>query len=234
MKKHNQILEHKIRQQLLALADCKHQKFVSALIPDCSNVLGVRIPQIRQIAKELTKECPLEYINETQEIYCEEIMIKGLIIANLKADLSTILKLTAIHIKKINNWANCDNFCSAFKIARQYPDEVWQFLQPYWHSNETYKIRVAVVIMLSYYINEKYLPELFKVFDYIQHSDYYVKMAVAWAVSFCYIKFPKQTMEYLLHNRLDDFTFNKSLQKIVESYRVTAEDKAKIRTLKRK
>lgn len=107
-------------------------------------------------------------------------------------------------------------------------------MQPYFDSDKPYDIRFAVVAALDYFSNDEYVARAFEKFDAITNDDYYVKMAVAWAVSVFFIHAPEKTWQYLEDNRLDDFTFNKSLQKITESYRVTPQDKAKIRAMKRK
>ena len=113
-------------------------------------------------------------------------------------------------------------------------ERVWEFLQPYFDSDKPYDIRFAVVSALDYFSDDEYAARAFGKFDAITNDDYYVKMAVAWAVSVFFVHAPEKTWQYLEDNCLDDFTFNKSLQKITESYRVTPQDKAKIRAMKRK
>ena len=94
-------------------------------------------------------------------------------------------------------------------------------------------MRFAVVSLLNYFVNEEYLFQLFQIFDGMKHDGYYVKMAVAWAVSVCYVRFPDKTFHYLENNKLDDFTQNKSIQKIRESFRVSKEEKEKLLLIKR-
>ena len=93
--------------------------------------------------------------------------------------------------------------------------------------------RFGIVMLLDHFITDTYIDEVLQVLDEVSHDGYYVKMAVAWAISVCYVKFEKETMALLLDNALDDFTYNKSLQKITESFRVSKEDKARIRKMKR-
>ena len=93
--------------------------------------------------------------------------------------------------------------------------------------------RFGIVMLLDHFITDTYIDEVLQVLDEVSHDGYYVKMAVAWAISICYVKFEEKTMVLLRENTLDDFTYNKSLQKITESYRVTKEDKARIRSMKR-
>ena len=89
-------------------------------------------------------------------------------------------------------------------------------------------------MILSYYIREDYLDEIFRIFENITHEGYYVRMGVAWAVSICYIKFPEKTLQFLKTCTLDDWTYNKTIQKIIDSYRVSNEEKEVLKTMKRK
>ena len=104
---------------------------------------------------------------------------------------------------------------------------------PYLKSNKEFEIRFGVVRILDYYIEEKYLQDIFKIFDNIKNKEYYVKMAVAWEISFCLIKYYDETLEYLEKAKIDNFTYNKSLQKAIESYRITQEQKEFLRTMKK-
>ncbi len=222
-----------VREELLALAEPKYQKFSAALIPGCDNLLGVRIPALRTIAKRIAKEDAVNFLAKAEEKYFEETMLKGLIIGNMQGDVEEILAEAARFIPKVCNWSLCDSFCTELKMVKKHKERVWEFLQPYAHSTQAYDIRVAVVLGLMYYREEAYLEELFTQYNSITHEDYYVKMAVAWAVSMCFVAFPQRTMAFLKKNTLDDFTYNKSLQKIRESLKVDKDTKAVIKAMKR-
>ena len=101
------------------------------------------------------------------------------------------------------------------------------------HAEGEYEIRFGVVMAMQHFIDEEHLDELFSLYDGIRHEGYYVRMAVAWALSVCFVKFPERTLAYLKQNSLDKFTYNKALQKITESYRVDAATKKVIRGMKR-
>ena len=101
-------------------------------------------------------------------------------------------------------------------------------------SKEEFEIRFGTVMLLNYYIDDGYIDRVLLLLDGIKHEGYYVKMAIAWAVSICFVKFPEKTMNYLMQNTMDNFTFNKSLQKITESLRVDKETKIIIRGMRRK
>ena len=96
-----------------------------------------------------------------------------------------------------------------------------------------YEIRFGVVMAMQYFIDEEHIEELFSLYNAIRHEGYYVRMGVAWALSVCFVRFPERTLAYLKQNTLDNFTYNKALQKIIESYRVDAGTKDVIRAMKR-
>ncbi len=224
--------EH-IRKELLSMAEPGYQKFASSLIPGCDNLIGVRIPEIRKIAKRIARDYPIYYLDNASPEYFEEFMVKALVIGNMKDDIEVLLEQAALFIPEIDNWSVCDSFCSEFKIVRQHKELVWDFLQRYWQSDKPYEIRVAVVMFLFHFIEQNYLEELFYIFEHIENENYYVKTAVAWVVSMCFVNFSKETMAFLQDNHMDDETYHKALQKIRESQRVDRETKEILKAMKR-
>ncbi|WIV20021.1 DNA alkylation repair protein [Paenibacillus polygoni] len=227
-------MEKTLKEQLLELSDKEYQRFSSALIPNVNHVIGVRLPVLRKIAKNMAKENWKEYFEQTEKEWFEEDMLHGMIIGYYKADIDEILHQVAAFVPKIDNWSVCDSFCSGLKVTLLYKERVWEFLQPYMESEKEYELRFAIVMMLTYYVDDQYLDAVLERLDQIQHEGYYVKMAVAWAISICFIKKPEKTMTYLQSNSLDKVTYNKALQKITESNRVRPEVKKIIRSMKRK
>ncbi len=227
-------LENEIREELFALKEDKFQVFAASLLPGCENLLGVRIPLIRKIAKKVSNRNPIDFLDNANDIYFEETMLKALIIGNMTEDIEVILEQVVLFIPKITNWSLCDSFCNELKIVRLHKERVWKFLQRYHQSREAYEIRFAVVLLLFHYMEKKYINEIIKILDEIKHDDYYVKMAVAWCLQACFVNFPAETMPYLGDNKLDDFTYNKTLQKITESQKVDKTTKEMIRSMKRK
>lgn len=227
-------MEITVREKLLELADAEYQKFSAALIPNISNVLGVRLPVLRKLAKQLAKEDWRTYLKEADGEYFEEIMLQGMLIEYAKIDVEEKLQYTALFVPKIDNWSVCDSFCTGLKFTKTNQETVWNFLQPYLKSDMEYEIRFGIVMLLNYFIEEAYIDRVLQVLDSIRHDGYYVKMAVAWALSIGYVKLPTPTMAYLQSCSIDIFTFNKSLQKITESLRVDPETKKMIRSMKRK
>jgi 3-methyladenine DNA glycosylase AlkD len=229
-------MEKTIREQLLKLADADYQKFSAALIPNIKSVLGVRLPELRKLAKCIAREDWRAYLAQSESEYFEEVMLQGMVIGYVSGDaeMEEILQSIATFVPKIDNWSVCDSFCVGLKFTANHRDRVWEFLQSYLVSQKEYELRFAVVMILNYFADEEYIDRVLQRLDSIRHEGYYVKMAVAWALSIGYVKLPERVMLYLEHNLLDDFTFNKTLQKITESYRVSPEAKQRIRSMKRK
>lgn len=223
-----------VKEQLLAWAEEDYRKFSAALIPNINNVLGVRLPYLRKLAKTIAKGDWRQFLKNAESEYFEEVMLQGMVIGCIQADIEEVLPYIADFVPKMDNWSVCDSFCIGLKITKTNKDTVWNFLQPYLASDKEYEIRFGVVMLLDFYIDEEYIHHVLRLLDQTDRSSYYVKMAVAWAISICYVKLPEITQAYLASSSLDDFTYNKALQKITESYRVDPETKTRIRAMKRK
>jgi len=222
-----------IREQLESLADERYRTFAASLLPGCENILGVRLPLLRKLAKEIAKGDWRSYADTTPTAFFEEIMLLGMVIGYAKADVEEKLIRVKAFVPLVTNWSLCDSFCTGLTFTRDNRGRVWEFLQPFLESDQEYAIRFGVVMMLTYYIDNEFIDRVFIGLNAIKHDGYYVKMAVAWAVSICFIKFPERTTSYLAVCHLDDFTFNKSLQKVTESFRVDKATKEIIRKMKR-
>ena len=181
-------------------------------------------------AKWLGK-CPA--CNEWNTFY-EEKMVYGLVIEYMKADFSTRLKYLDIFVPMIDNWAICDCCASTYKFTNKNLDEMYQYLQKYINSEKEFEVRFACIMLMDYFLNDKYIDRVFEIYNNIKLDKYYVKMAIAWAISVAFVKYEEKTREFLQNNALDKFTFNKSLQKIIESNRVSKEVKDEMRQMKRK
>lgn len=227
-------MNKKIREKIFELADDGYKEFHTKVSPTGSNIIGVRMPLLRKLGKEIARGDWREYLKAAQEEYYEEIMLQGIVIGSVKVDVEERLQLVSEFIPKIDGWGICDSFCIGLKFIKSNKERVWDFIQPYLKSNQEFYIRFGVVVLLDFYIDETYINRMLGALDKIKHPGYYVKMAVAWAISLCYIKFPQNTMKYLKDNSLDDFTYNKSLQKITESFRVDNETKLIIKNMKRR
>lgn len=226
-------MELTIREQLEELADEKYRIFSSSLTPGKDNILGVRIPLLKKMASKLSKGDWRTYLSQATDDSMEEVMLQGMVIGCCKAEVEEVLELAAGFIPKIDCWSVCDGFCSGLKLTKTQKERIWEFIQPYFNSDKEYEVRFGIV-MLLHYLESEYARKAFAHFDQIKHEGYYVKMAVAWVLSMYYVYLPEMTLEYLKKNDLDDFTYNKALQKITESLRIDQATKEMIRSMKRK
>lgn len=226
-------MENKIRQDLFAMQDLKYKEFHGSLCPDMNNIIGVRIPKLREYAKELYKNNNLEDI-KIEDKYYEELVIQGMLIGfQTKAPIEEVIKQVKEFVPKINSWAVCDTFCAGLKITKKYQTEMFKVIKEYLKSKQEYEVRFAIVMLLDYYINDQYIAQVLQILNNISLDKYYVQMANAWALSICLIKYYNKTLEFLKTTKIDDFTYNKGIQKTIESYRITKEQKDYLRTLKR-
>lgn len=224
-----------LQERLLQLLRTGNPKFAQSLHPGVDHILGVRVPDVRALAKETAADPKWEmYLSELEHYYMEERMLHGMILGHVKT-LSVEERLQKLHdfIPLINSWSVCDTVCSTLKFAERNKEVVWAFIEPYFDASDEYAVRFAVVMALCHYMDASYLERLFVHFDRISHEGYYVKMAVAWAVSVCYVKYPTETERYLTNNHLDTFTHNMAIRKIAESYRVKAADKERLKRYRR-
>ena len=227
-------MREKIRQELEKIAEENYRIFTAKLIPNIDNLLGVRLPKLRKIAKKIIQTDYEYYLAMDNPLYFEEVMLQGMIIGKINLPWTKRSYYVKQFISKINNWSVCDSFCCGLKFEVSEKELVWQFLQPYFASEAPYNIRFAVVMLLFHFVDNEYAQKAFTLFNQIKNDDYYVKMAVAWAISIYFRQLPTLTMPYLQKNQLDDWTYNKALQKITESLKVDCNTKNIIRSMKRK
>ncbi|WP_455714244.1 DNA alkylation repair protein, partial [Anaerosporobacter sp.] len=207
MKSINEIEQNKdIRAKIEELSEPEYQVFTSKLLPGVSNIIGVRLPKLRKIAKEIAKGDWRTYLEYASDESYEEIMLQGMVIGYVKGSLQERIPFIEKFVEKIDNWSVCDSFCSGLKVTKIYSEEMWLFLQSFFQMQGEFEVRFGVVMLLNYYLDEAYIEPVCKIFDTIRHDGYYVKMAVAWAISINYVKFPEAMETYLKRNKLDDFT----------------------------
>jgi len=224
-----------IRQRLEIMADKKYKDFSQSLIPGCHPMLGVRIPLLRDLAKSIAKEDWQAYLNKACDDSFEEINLQGFVIGYAKSDYETLLPYIRNYIAKINDWSLCDGFCSTLKITKKYKSDFKELLKEYAEKNTEFEQRFVAVMLMNYYLEDGDIDETLNILDNLKHDGYYRKMGVAWALATAMSKQREKTWEYLQpgKNSLDDFTYNKSIQKMIESYRISIDDKKKLREMKR-
>lgn len=228
-KEYNELLEY-----LNNSSDEKYKIFTQKLIPniEAEKFIGIRIPYLRKIAKEISKGNYIEFLNINKNYYFEETMLEGLVIGNINNSLIAE-KYIKRFIPKINNWSICDSFCNSLKIVNTNKEYYLNFFKKYINKNNEYETRCALTIFLNYYIDEKYIKDIFEIVDNIKSNYYYTNMAIAWLISMCYIKYPNKTLKYIINSKLDIFTYNKTIQKIIESNRIDKKTKEILRKLKK-
>lgn len=226
-------MEEEIRKDLFNMQDKKYKEFHSSLSPNVDNIIGVRVPVLRNYAKELIKKYKQEEIKIGDKYY-EELLLQGMIIGlQNKENIENIIVKVNKFVPKINSWGVCDTFCAGLKITKKYQKEMFRVIEKYLKSNKEYELRFAIVMLLDYYINDEYIDTVLKILNKIKSDKYYVQMANAWAISICLVKYYKKTVEFLENCNLDNFTYNKAIQKAIESYRITDKQKENLRKMKR-
>lgn len=227
-----------IREHLLKMSENANKAFAETLNPGVENVLGLRLPDLRKLAAGIAKSDWEGYLSTASVFYMEERMLQGLVLGYIKPDedIEKYLSRVTHFVKIINSWSVCDTFkfAGGKKYMSSHSDRIWEYLKAFMNSDMEYEIRFGVVMAMKYFIDDTHIDEFLELLDGIRHEGYYVKMAVAWALSCCFVSYPEKTMDYLFHSSLDDFTYNKSIQKTIESFRVDDVSKAKLRAMRRK
>lgn len=220
--------------RLRSLASGHQAEFSSSLTPNSKPMLGVRLPELRKIAKEIAKTDYKGFLEECPDTYFEYETLQAYVLGYAKDDIETILSYADRFVPKIGDWSVSDSFCQNFSIARKYPERVFDWLMGYAKKEEEFFQRVAAVLLMSHFLVPEYIGKVLDVMNILQFDGYYKKMGVAWCVATAYAKFPKETAVYLADNKLQDWTYNKAIQKMCESYRVAEDDKVYWKARKRK
>lgn len=205
--------------------------FSARLTPTADKIYGVRVPLLRELAKRIAKENPEEFLRETKNSL-EEKMLHGFVIGYMKCDFNEFVKNVKYFAGLVDNWAVCDTACSTFAQIKKHREEFLPVITEFLSGGD-FDRRLGYVMLLDYYVDKEYAPYIFAACDEVKEADgYYVKMAVSWLISVCYVKIKDETEEYFTRHKLDKFTFNKAIQKITESFRVADSDKEKLKKMK--
>ncbi len=225
-----------VRDELYKNMDAEYGRFSASLNPNCGNIIGVRIPILRKMAKEIASVNWKEYLDNAVDDTFEEIMLQALVLGYAKGRIEDILFYTEEFIPKIDNWSVCDTFCSTFKIARKYQKEVWDFLIKFMQTSKIpgeFRLRFVTIMMMDHFLNDEYIDKVLYAYNTMKDDGYYFKMGMAWALATAYVKYPDKTMELLKNNTFDDFTFNKAISKMQESFRISDKDKKMLKAMRR-
>ena len=216
---------------LYTLKDEKYKNFHQKLLKNENiKLIGIRTPLLKKLAKEISIN-PNYYINNNHNTY-EEILIHGLTLGYLKIEFKELLNLLDKFIPYIDNWATCDLTISNLKQFKKNQMEGFKYIKKCVKNKNIWKQRVGIVLINSYYINDKYIKEIIKLLQELKTDEYYVQMAIAWTLSTCYIKYPNITINILKEKKLSPIIHNKTIQKIIESTRIDKEIKEKLKQLK--
>ena len=207
---------NKIIDYLYQKRDIKYKEFHCSL-KGASEMIGVRTNILKSIAKEISKNDYQDLIKLNNKYYYEEKAILAYLIGYLKIDFSDVIMILEDNINYFDTWALTDGLCANLKIFKKHLDEGFVFINKLLDSN-TWHIRIGLVLLLDYYINDKYIDKVLEISLSIKNNDHYVMMANAWLVSICYIKYPDKTKVIL--NKLDIVTRRKAISKINDSKRV--------------
>ena len=192
-------------------------------------MIGIRLPEIKKYAKQLMKE---NAIPEFQDKYYEEVLLHGLCIGAYKCDFSEKITLIEQFLPLINDWSICDSFVPSLKDIVKHKDEYLKYIKKYLKTDEEFYQRFGFVVLLAYYKDEKYLKEIFRSIKVTKYNGYYAKMASAWLVSYMFMFFFDETVNFVKENKIDEFVLYKGIQKAIDSYRVSAEHKDELRKLR--
>ena len=225
---------NQIKSELFEMQDVKYKEFHTKLIPtvDKNTIIGVRIPDLRKMAKELSKNEDIDiFLKTLPHQYYEENNLHAFIIETEKNYDKCVEKINTF-LPYVNNWATCDSMRP--KVFSKNTDKLIAEIEKWIKSKKTYTVRFGIECLMTYYLdkefNEKYLQSVCD----IQSEEYYINMMRAWYFATALAKQYDSTVKYIENKKLDTWTHNKTIQKAVESYRITKEQKTYLKTLKRK
>ena len=217
---------------LFELRDEEYANFQAKLTPTVSPELfiGVRVPNVRKLAKLLKDNPDVEtFLQELPHKYYDENMLHGLLISEFK-DYNKAIKETGRFLPYVDNWAVCDILSP--KVFKKHKTELIGSIKKWVGSNKTYTKRFGIEMLMSHYLDDDFRAEYLDIVSVIRSKEYYVNMMIAWFFATALAKQWESTISYIENNRLDKWTHNKTIQKAVESYRITDEQKAYLKTLK--
>ena len=221
-----------IEKKLFELQDIKYRNFQTKLIPniDNNNVIGVRTPDLRKLAKKLVREDQYKsFLNELPHQYFDENQLHAFIISEVK-DYSECITYINKFLPYVDNWATCDQMSP--RVFKNNKDTLLVEIKRWLKSNKTYTIRFGISVLMKHYLDENFKEEYLKMVSNIKSDEYYVNMMIAWYFATALAKQYEKTVTYLEKKKLDTWTHNKTIQKAIESYRITPKQKEYLRKLK--
>ena len=222
-----------IQKYLLSQADQKYRDFTLPLLPniDKDTFIGVRLPIIKKYVKEISDKEKEGFLHSLPHQYHEENILHAFILSNIK-NYDVFIKEVDAFLPYVTNWSVCDTISNKhlYKHKEKLITEIYKWLK----SKEVYRVRYAVKCLMNYYLDEGFKIEHIQKVEQVSLDDYYVKMMIAWYLATGLAKQYDSFVVMIEQNRFDTFTHNKTIQKAVESYRVSDEHKTYLKSLKRK
>ena len=226
------MIRDEIRQEFYSLQDTEYRDFQSGLIPDVGKeyFIGVRTPELRRMAKQMAKRDDVEeFLSELPHEFFDENQLHAFILSEMK-DYEKCMAGIKAFLPYVNNWATCDQMSP--KVFKKHRQELLLEIKEWLKSDETYTVRFAIGMLMQHFLDENFdliYPEMVA---NIRSEEYYIKMMVAWYFATALAKQYDAVFPFIKGNRLDAWTHNKTIQKAVESYRITPEQKEELRKLK--
>ncbi|MBE5939174.1 MAG: DNA alkylation repair protein [Lachnospiraceae bacterium] len=225
-------MENNISERLLQLQDLKYKDFQCKLMPTVPvhKVIGVRTPVLRAFAKEIKGSCVAEdFLKELPHKYYEEDNLHGFLIEYIK-DFDKCIEELDKFLPYVDNWATCDSMTP--KVLKKNPDKLLVKVDEWLASNRTYTVRYGIKMLMNFYLDEEFDVKYLEKAAAVIMEDYYVQMMVAWYFATALAKQYEDTLPFIEKKRLPVWTHNKTIQKAVESYRISDEQKEYLRTYK--
>jgi len=223
------------REELFSHAEAEYKNFNEKLLCSELPVIGLRTPFLRKTAAEIAKADGVGFLSFCGTETHEERLLYGLVAAALPISYGEFLPYCDHYTEHlVENWNHCDAFCSSVKkIIKGHEREFFVYIEKYLASENPWAVRVGLILMLSNFLTEEYLAEVIARTDHIRSEHYYIRMGQAWLLATAWAKDRERMLGYIRNSHLDDWTWNKFIQKCCESYRVSKEDKVFLRSLKR-
>lgn len=223
----------KILEEIILNTDTEYKDFQAKLIPGINNILGLRGPIAKSIAKKHANTDTGEaFLNSLPHTYYDENLVHGYMLGFLKCDNQVLQNYIKRFLPYVDNWAVCDSMVCGLKGYFKDKELVSSYIFNCLNSNNVYTVRFGIVSLLSYYVNDTYIDRIIEETLKIKSDEYYIKMAIAWLYSVCLVKQYNKTLKVIENKLLDKWTHNKAIQKSIESFRITKEQKEYLRTLK--
>ncbi|MCI8404808.1 MAG: DNA alkylation repair protein [Clostridia bacterium] len=216
---------------LKSLADEKYKTFSDSLVPGAEASWGVRIPVLRQTAKEISKGNYTEFLECKKGVYREEIMIDGLVMSLIKCDYPHMLGYIKMYADKITSWETCD--IVSFKGVKKFLPQLWNDIEYFIYNDNNWIVRYGFGMLLEFYLTDEYIDGVLNYVNSVNSDFYYVQMMQGWLIATAAAKCRDKTFAFLENNALNAVTQNMAVRKIRESNRISKEDKEKAKQFKK-